>query len=152
MLATHAWRQAGSISIWRYTRNQRNFPGWHLSVDAAGGASLVALLDAFATDGLPASRALVVEAPSPGVLAVPNNRSAGVFAPDRMILAFSGRVDHWALGESPKGVELSIGADWLPVLRKAVVGMSRGEGDHSIGATRESQLWFWWRAAQRAGD
>lgn len=145
MKTTHVWRQAGSISIWRYTGNVRNFPGWHVSADKAGCESLLALLAAFAADAVPALRTLAIDAPTPAVLAVPNNRSHSVIAPDRWALSFVSDAGHWAFAESSPHLEFAFGADWLPALRDAIAEAAHGHGDRSIGPLRGERLWFWWR-------
>lgn len=41
----------GRVSLWRYTENERNYPGWNLNADAAGCRSLLELLDALTITG-----------------------------------------------------------------------------------------------------
>ena len=74
MQRANAWKQSGRISLWRYTENQRNFPGWHLNGDADGCQSLLALLDALAADG-EGSRTVAIIAPTKTQLSVPNNKA-----------------------------------------------------------------------------
>jgi hypothetical protein len=147
MLQSHAWKQTGSVALWRYTENQRNYPGWHLSADDAGCASLIALLDAFAADGNAGTRTLSVTRPTSEILAVPNNRSASCVAPDKLLLSFSDVASQWSFPDSLDPAELTIGADWLPKLRKAIAGIPHGEGDFSIGLSKGDSLalTFWWQ-------
>ena len=133
--------------LWRYTENQRNFPGWHLTADPAGCASLIALLDAFAADGTPSSRTLTVTAPTQAALAVPNNRSAAPVAPAKLRISLSPAATEWSFPQSINPAELSVGADWLPVLRQAIAGIPQGKGDYSIGPSDSGSLWLWWQPA-----
>ncbi len=133
--------------LWRYTENQRNYPGWHLTATPDGCASLVALLDAFAADGMPASQTLTITAPTPAVLAVPNNRSAIPVTPAKLRLSLSSTPSEWSFTQSASLAELSVGADWLPLLRDALVGITSGKGDYSIGPSDSGSLWFWWQPA-----
>jgi hypothetical protein len=41
MQTAHLWKQAGRISVWRYTENAGNYPGWHLTADPAGFSRLL---------------------------------------------------------------------------------------------------------------
>lgn len=55
MQLANAWKQSGRISIWRYTENERNYPGWNLDALAADGAG---------------SRSIAITAPTKAQLAV----------------------------------------------------------------------------------
>ena len=146
MVQSHAWKQLGTAALWRYTDNTRNFPGWHFTADAAGCASLVALLDALAADAAPASRTVALVAPTAANLAVPGNRSAGIVAANRLRISYSPDLTSWQMPEDAEPAQLSIGPNWLSTLRDAIAGIPRGEGDYSVGASGSgnSQLWIWW--------
>lgn len=146
-IQSHLWQQSGFIMLWRYTDNLRNFPGWHLTANAEGCASLITLLDAFATDGVPGSRTLIITAPTRANLAVPNNRSAASVAPTKLRISFTAVSSQWFFPESTDPAELSIGAEWLPVFRQAIAGIQAGKGDYSIGPSGSGSLWFWWQPA-----
>ena len=146
-LQSHSWEQSGSVMLWRYSENQRNFPGWHLTANADGCTSLIALLDAFAADAAPGSRTLTITTPTQAALAVPNNRSAAWVAPAKLRLTFSAVPSQWSFPESTVPAELSIGAEWLPILRQAIAGIPLGGGDYSIGPSGSGSLWLWWQPA-----
>ena len=152
MLQSHSWKQSGAIALWRYKENQRNFPGWHLTADATGCASLLALLDAFASDGGTCSRTLAIQAPTLAILAVPNNRSSAWRSPSKLRLSLSENPAEWSFPESLEPATLTFGWDWLPKLRQGIAGIPHGEGDYSIGGSGSSnlQLWFWWQPAAAA--
>jgi hypothetical protein len=147
MLQSHSWKQSGSVSLWRYTENLRNYPGWHLTADAVGCASVVTLLDALESDNSAVSRTIALVPPTPAVLAVPNNRSSAVIAPEKLRMSFSLAPSQWSFTESAAPAELTFGSNWLPQLRRAIAGISRGEGDYSIGESGGGNLplWFWWQ-------
>lgn len=148
MHRSHSWKQSGNVSLWYYTENERNYPGWHLTADAAGCDSLVALIDVLAADGCAASRVVEIRPPSSAQLKVPNNKSglAAWQAPGKLRIAFSEDPAQWSF---PLGLEpavLTLGSDWLAPLRDGVSGIARGRGDYSIGlaGNGSSRLWFWW--------
>jgi len=139
------WKQRGTISLWRYTENQKNFPGWHLNADGEGCASLLKLIDALR--GHPGSyRKLRLSSPSPQQLAVPNNRTAAWIAPQLWVIQHDPEGEHWHFASESETVTLIAGACWLERLRTGAAGIPAKQGDDSIGAGRlqESRLWFWW--------
>jgi hypothetical protein len=148
MLRSHLWKQAGRISLWRYTENERNFPGWHVTADATGCSSLISLLDAFASDNVAVSRTVEVVAPTPEILAVPNNRSgrAAWSAPTKLVLSFSTAAAQWSFPNSSDPAAFTVGSEWLALLRKGIEGIPNGLGDYSIGTQSNGnlRLWFWW--------
>jgi len=142
---SHTWKQRGSISLWRYTENERNFPGWHLSADGAGCDSLAALVDSLAKDGVPVSRSVELTPPTPALLAIPNNRrgTAKYVAPFKLRVSFVSDPSSWLFPEHMEPAELSFGHDWLVPLVKGINGIPLGQGDYCIGS--DLPLWFWWR-------
>jgi hypothetical protein len=142
----HSWKQSGNISLWRYTENERNYPGWHLTADAAGCASLIALLDALAADGVPASRSVEITPPSKPQLGVPNNKSGSAAwqAPGKLRVSFSATPAEWSFPLDLDSAVITVGSDWLASLREGLSGIPLGRGDYSIGPEGSSRLWFWW--------
>ncbi len=140
---SYRWRQRGTMSMWRYLENTRNYPGWHFSADDAGCASMLALLDVLFLDPAGTTRTLQLTAPSEEVLSVPNNRGASVEGP--VSLRVSHAVDPEALSWSQEGdrLVLEIGQQRAPMLRKGIADVAAGYGDYSI-ATIPLPLWFWW--------
>jgi len=149
MLHSHSWKKSGQIMLWRYTEHDRNFPGWHLTADPAGCTSLKALIDVLTADGVPSSRVFDVSPPKERVLAVPNNRPGRAVwvSPSKLRLSLSADSSQWQFPDALEPAELTLGADWLPELRKGIEGIGRGIGDYSIGGRRNGSLplWFWWQ-------
>lgn len=143
----NAWKQSGRISLWRYTENQRNYPGWHLNADDAGCQSFAALLEALATDGC-GSRTLALTSPTKAELRVPNNRGgfADWLAPTKLRVDLSQAPTDWVFPSDLDPATISIGTAWLDPLREGLAGIPKGKGDYSIGNCKNGslQLWFWW--------
>ena len=148
MHRAHSWKQTGNVSLWYYTENEHNYPGWHLTADAAGCESLIALLDALAADGIPAFRAVEIKPPSKAQLGVPNNKGglAAWRSPSKLRVTFSSDPTEWSFPPDLEPAVLTIGSDWLAPLREGVSGIPHGCGDYSIGSAGNgsSRLWFWW--------
>jgi len=140
-----SWKQSGRISLWRYTENERNYPGWHLNADAEGCNSLRALLEALAADG-DGSRTVVLTAPTKIQAGVPNNRSgrAAWVAPAKLQIAYSPTSSDWAFPPDLEPAVLTMGSDWVALLLEGIAGIPKGRGDYSIGGDGSLPLWFWW--------
>lgn len=139
------WKQRGTISLWRYIENQKNFPGWHLNADSEGCASLLELIDAL-RDNPGGELTTRLSAPIPQQLAVPNNRTAAWIVPQFWVIQHDPEGEHWNFASESETVTLIAGARWLDLLSEGVAGIPAKQGDYSIGPgrLRESRLWFWW--------
>jgi hypothetical protein len=145
MLSANAWKQTGRISLWRYTENERNYPGWHLNGDEAGCRSLAKLLDALAADG-EGGRTLVVSAPTESQLRAPNNKSGRALwvSPEKVRVVLSASPAEWSFPSELAPAVLTVGSSWLDQLREGLEGIPKGRGDFSIGGNGSLPLWFWW--------
>ena len=139
-----AWTKSGRLWLWRYTENSRDRGGWHLTGDDAGCASLVALLDAFAADGKPATRAFELDRTTERIVCVPNFDTPWAGA-TRLRITFSADPSAWSMPVEDDPAHLVVGATWLPSLHKAVAGIPQGEGDFTIGPKKAGRLWIWWK-------
>jgi hypothetical protein len=147
MVLTNTWKQSGRISLWRYTENERNYPGWHLSADVAGCQSLLALLEALATDG-GGFRTITITTPDKAQLLVPNNKSglAAWVAPTKLQMELSPNPTEWAFPPDMDPAAITVGSNWLAPLREGIAGIAKGRGDYAIGDRKNGsfRLWFWW--------
>jgi len=134
------WKQAGALYLWRYTENQRNYPGWHLAADKTGFAALTDLLTRLLRAGDAASRTTQIAPPSPAVLGTANNRTAPVVSTERARWNVSAIEHEWRLDESSKVLSLNLG-------RQKVAGMlhwlSNPEQAFDTTYGTSPPLWFW---------
>jgi hypothetical protein len=147
-----AWKQEGVVSLWRYSERQRNFPGWHLSADHDGVASLLSLLKALGETESGIARTVSLTPPSHATLAVPNNGNARWLAPERLRVSRSDDPAMWCLAAWSDPAELIAGLTWLAKLSSGIADIARGHGDYSIGDSKNGnlQLWFWWQPDSRS--
>ena len=144
----NSWKPSGRISLWRYTEPLHHHPGWHLHADAPGCASLLSLMEALATDGA-GGRTLTLAPPSPGLLAVPNNRGSRVrwVAPETLRIRLLAAPDEWSFPADLDPALLSFGCAWLTRLRAGIADIPGGRGGYAIGIdhdrTCSELLWFW---------
>ncbi len=149
----NSWRARGSVYLWRYRDNTRNFSGWHLNTDRVGGASLLDLLSALEAEGAAAHRTVPLAAPTFNVLRVPNNQGgrARIWAPSKWRLAYDPTDPHrWEFPIGSDPAVLTMGLRTLTLVARGVSDLMGGGGDYSICHTKgeapseSTQLWFWW--------
>lgn len=132
----------GSIFLWRYKENEKNYPAWNFSASPAGTRCLISILQALKVSG--GVRTLPVTPPTPEVLRVPNNRrgTAKWFAPQKWKIIVADGQDHWHF---PPARELAILTLGHLCLDELIVGVSSiFESDYRIGNKDIDQsLWFW---------
>jgi hypothetical protein len=138
------WRLQGDVYLWRYKGNARNYPGWHLTADTPGCASLLELIDLMRDSQFLSEAPIRLSQPTLRQISVPNAplehdpaKSLAVYHSPKLV------ADHWRLSENDGRVRLEVGHDSLSELRKGIADVARHEGDYSIGATGQA-LWFWW--------
>jgi hypothetical protein len=147
-MASHAlqnWSQQGLVSLWRYVGANRSYRGWHLSADADGCQSLLALINAFSDDAPVSYRTVSLAAPSKTLLAVPGRMFSGVESASKLRLAYRASSTEWLLTTSDDIMSLTFGEIWRGKLRDATNALFAGDGDFKIGPEDSEQgIWFWW--------
>jgi hypothetical protein len=144
MRKSDTWKQAGSLSLWRYEPRDRNYPGWHLSADRAGSESFAGLLDALAADGPEAHRSITLSVPP--LYALPDHhKSGGWVTMPKVEVSIAGSPDAWPFVVGVEANRLSVGADWARSLKEGVLAIHQGKTDYSIGPRGRGNepLWFW---------
>ncbi len=135
------WTADGTVSLWRYKRNPRNYWGCHLAADAAGGRSLVRLFDLLLACDYSAEVRIPLPGPDRDVI-------RGVNAPREPValvgLIFSyapmkRAADHWLLAETDRRVRLEVGPVPLREMREIVAACL---ADRAVGGD-DWPLWFW---------
>ena len=143
--AVRRWRLQGNVYLWRYKGNARNYPGWHLTADAPGCASLLELIDVMRHSQFSSEAPIALSQPTPREIGVPNAPLEHVPATSLTVYHSPTKLaaDHWRLTESNGRVRLEVGHDSLSELLNEIANVAHHEGDYSIGAIGQ-ELWFWW--------
>jgi hypothetical protein len=131
-----------NICLWRYKDNARNYPGYHLSADAAGCLVLRKILS-----GIRDRVEIPTQTPDARVLAVPNNQDGAA----RTVSAQRWRIetkstypsDHFRFGEIGKIFRLECSMDQLQCVIGGIEDIERGCGDYCVGGDGNHVLWFW---------
>lgn len=141
------WKSSGRISLWRYTQNERHYPGWHISADAAGRKCLLELLERVGSHDAP-YHTVALTAPTRDQLGVPNNGGgdAAWVAAARLCVRLDVDAARWTFPADLDPAMIAIGSHWLEPLRRGIRDMAAGRGDYSIGDRQGGSLplWFWW--------
>jgi hypothetical protein len=137
----NAWKQAGTIGLWRYRQNVHNYPGWHLATDQPGLASLLDLLARLrACQDVDVYRTIQLTAPSTTVLAVPNNRRSPAIAPKRARLTRNEVNSEWRFEEDGEVLAIDLGVEHLEGLTR---WLSRPDTAFDTMYGHSPPLWFW---------
>lgn len=141
-----SWKQAGRLFFWRFTENNRNFPGWHFMVDRDASTSIAALLRSMSQSQSACSRSVVVSLPTAEVLSIPNNRNSPCVAPERLRLELDQTTsDAWELVEEGAVVHWRLGANTLRHMADVFADPAM-YFDSTVG--RDPVLWCWGLLAQ----
>jgi len=141
MGGVNLWKQSGQVFFWRYLENVRNYPGWHLVVDAAGRQSLVDLFEAMVVEHAPTTRTIHVTTPTTAVLSIPANRRSGVHHPEKIRLTFDPRdKEAWSLAEQASEAALVFGDSAATVL---LGGLREPVRVFDTIFLKDPDLWFW---------
>ena len=137
--------QAGSIYLWRYLENVRNYSGFHLTCDSAGCSTLRAALNNEA--GYP--YVTVNLASDEKVLKVPNNKGGlakAIFYKTLVIkVGQSLPGEYMRFKELEGGVcELKCSVGQADCILGGVDDIEIGKGDYSVGEIKGQDLTFWW--------
>lgn len=143
------FKVSGKVFLWKYKDDQRNYPGWNLTVDKAASQNLVDLLDLMESCEWSTKKNLITEEPTQAQLNVPNNQHGQADWKSAQQLTLNSRKlesdDFWAVIEDNGDVEIQFGKGKLKQLRTAIAEVPLGKGDFAISDTiEENILYFWW--------
>ena len=137
------WKQSGTIYLWRYIENQRNYPGWHLALDSPAQRSIDLLVQALLSHGGSPLRTLLITPPTHRVLKIPNNRGGAATwqSPLKLRLGLDAtNPDAWRFDEDKDVVVWTFGAR-TGVEVAALFGNPSAYFDQSIGSN--PVVWSW---------
>lgn len=142
------WKQNGSLYLWRYLENTRNYPGWHLSANNLFCESFTDLFKKMLSAKWSSQKLLLITPPNEKILRVPNNHGgkARWYSAKSLLLNYpKNKVDddYFSLEEIEGKITIYVGTRKLELLNDCISNISKGKGDYSIESD-DSQLWFWW--------
>jgi len=141
---------SGRVYIWKYTDNERNYPGWNLTVDNLASEELLVLFDMMGQCEWSTNKKLLTTRPTDKEIITPNNRNGNAKWTTKSKIIFSLKTnttpDYWATTETADELKISFGKEKLMGLRDAIIDIPKGKGDYSIADKDDNNiLTFWWR-------
>lgn len=140
------WNSSGRIACWRYRDNQRNYPGWHLTADAAGADALLDLVARMSAAPTTSERTIPLATPTAADLEKVGNPGARHVSVERLHLRHRRETEpaeYWRIVRQDTTLEISLGMETLAVFEEGVADIRRGHGDWSMGEEEPDVLWFW---------
>ena len=142
-MITDKWKQSGSIFLWRYEENPKNYRGWHLIADSKGVRSLMELIDLMLKSSDEARRSIKINIPTENELRVPGCKKKAISTTKFVLLKKKDNSDCWSIFEEQDAIKLEAGDNALRQLKNGLTDIQNNKGDYFIGTTGH-ELWFWW--------
>ncbi|EIZ81175.1 hypothetical protein WSK_0120 [Novosphingobium sp. Rr 2-17] len=142
-----AWRQSGTLYVWRYAAPGRSRRGWHFSADPSGCASVVDLIDRMTTAAVACHRTLSLGHVSADIWGVPNFGPPQADRFEKVRIAYLPAASDLSLVDNDGSLDLTIGGTRAGDLKAAFVDVGIGDGDFGIGTSerKNAETWmFWW--------
>jgi hypothetical protein len=141
---------SGRVYIWKYADNDRNYPGWNITVDNLASEELSVLFDMMGQCEWSTNKKILATRPTDQEIGTPNNRNGIAKWTTKSKIVFSLKTnttpDYWATTETVDELEISFGKEKLRGLWDAIINIPKGKGDHSIADKDDNNiLTFWWR-------
>lgn len=142
---------SGHVYIWRYSDNDKNYPGWNLTVDNMASEEISNLLDLMSKCEWTTSKKIFAQRPTDNEVSVPNNRRGDASWTTKEKITITHKTsespDFWALIDKEDELEIRFGKQKLMELKSAIESIPTGKGDFSMADRQdENILTFWWRA------
>ena len=150
------WKMQGSLYLWRFDRNGRNFDGWHLHVDDAASASIADLIDRMLASEKLCRKVIDVVPERP----LPVDPDLPWYAASQLVLIYAREeveANYWLAELKSDKLHLTLGTDKMQELKAGVVGVPLGKDDYAIGPDvnhakmtgkerwKHECIWFWSR-------
>ncbi|WP_289056176.1 hypothetical protein [Carboxylicivirga marina] len=139
----------GKVYAWTFKDNQRNYPGWNLTVDLTASKDLTTLLDFMKVCEWTSKKTIDLELPTNLQIAIPNNQNGQAKWKTKSNLTLSCKKNesdnHWVINETKSGIEIQFGKNKLTELQTAIIGIPEGKGDFAIANEQDDDiLYIWW--------
>ncbi|WP_342249421.1 hypothetical protein [Sphingomonas sp. OTU376] len=141
-----AWKQAGSLYIWRYAALSGSRRGWHFHADRDGCASIIDLIDRMVGQEVPSHRTMGLAPVTPAIWGRPNFGSPKWDRFERLRVEYCPEQAALEIEPVENRLILRIGAERAPLLREAFIDLMLGQNDFGIGPSdaRRPDPWMFW--------
>ena len=139
------FKHKGRVFIWKFSPDNKNYPGWNFTSDLEGCYSLIELLELMQASPFPSKKLIptnpVTLSQVKAVTGSKSYKSARLLALDYR----KGQPEFWQTDQDPEKLKISFGDRELEFLQTALQRIIKGEGDFAIGNSNdEYQVYFWW--------
>ncbi|WP_421765240.1 hypothetical protein [Ekhidna sp.] len=145
----------GTLYLWTYTENDRNYSGWNLSTTPESLSDLHELLNLMEQCQWSTTKTIRVQPPTPTQLNTVNNRNgkANWKSTSELILKANKNVDadSWNYRIGTNNLELTFGTKKLVELRNSLNKISKGNGDFAITDELDENILYFWPNNQQTG-
>lgn len=140
---------AGKVYLWKYTEKTTKYPDWHFTVNKIASESLQELLDMMEDCEWSSKKEIRLTNPTESQINVPNYEKGNAKAKGMKMLVLNFKKDvekeYWKIVQKDNEVEIQFGANKAKELKKAIIGIPKGQGDFGIYNTSEEDiLYIWW--------
>lgn len=141
-----AWKQAGSLYIWRYAVLSGSRRGWHFHADRDGCASIIDLIDRMTRQNVSSHRTLALDPVTPAIWGRPNFGSPKKERFERLRVEYCPERAALEIEPVENRLILMIGAQRAPLLREAFLDLMLGQNDFGIAPSdaRRPEPWMFW--------
>ena len=135
-----------AIHLWRYKDNRRNYPGYHLTANAAGCDQFAIALQTAIQNNRESTIRLHLHPVTNAILDVPNNTNAQHVALSTLeiIVDQQSVLPIFNFTESHPTVRLRMNRGQAECILKGLDDIKHDKGDYCIGADGDNVIWFWW--------
>ena len=143
------YKITGKIYVWKFRENQRNFPGWNLTVNDECAMGLNRLFELMEQSEFPSKKSIKTTTPTYNQLRVPNNLNGKAKWESKPTITLNYKKyeneNLWEIIEEDDRIELRFGTAKMKELKKGINGIPKGEGDYGICDDQDENIFnFWW--------
>src|SRR4051812_37214169 len=120
------------VYIWKYTDNDRNYPGWNMTVDNLASLELSQLFDMMEKCEWSTTKKILTTRPTDKEISAPNNRNGTAKWTTKSKIIFSLTInnapDYWMTTETIDELQISFGKERLKRLKDAIIKIPERNG------------------------
>jgi len=145
-LEIEKFKFVGEIYIWKYTSNNKNYPGWNLSLNISGAQSLLKLLDLMLQSEWSVKKAIEVNNVTNFQTDIPQNRNSGWESKKTIIFNYkkNNYFDYWQIIENGQNLEILFDNEKLLKLKESIHNLIFGKRDFAISDSNEENILYFW--------
>lgn len=138
----YSYKQTGELYFWKYTLNESNYPGFHMSWADNGKASFTEFLELLRQSSPGTYRTLKLNTPTQMVLGVPNNRPQKVITRPKLKVELSDG-SKAGIDVSDDSIALKISISCIDEILRLLPDV-KSQNELSVHINKTDGISFWW--------